>query len=728
MTVETTNSTISYTGNGSVTTFAYNFLTYSEDHLFIYLDDVEQTSGYSVSGVGDESGGDVTFDVAPISGEVVRIDRTVPETQLIEYQEYGPFPAKTNERGLDLGVMIAQQNAREIGRDSSKKMDKQPLAMEDNIVTFDDEGNSKDSGVNLDNSGVITDLNKVIPFETLNEAVSETNPLKIFDGAALNIKERTAGNGGGAMWDVVDIGAVTPNGFNIVAHDSLPLALVLRIQDMYNVKQFGATGDNSTDDTLAIQATLAAADAGDQRATAYFPFGHYIVSDTLTVTCHSKADPGAEIHPLNMPANAAVYDITARTNHHNISIVGGGTPDVNNGTIGIQVKGTGISSSRVQLNQCKSTLCFYGMVIATFSVMIINCTTNNNARNISMYAPATNQEINDINVIGGNHSNPTGSYAIWIGDPNFTTSIPVGDPHGNSILLQGFAVDGGTIRVQSMFNTMIQQVYFEASSSGKGIELGSSGLSGSASLVTIDGCHFRSMDYGIFCYSAVRALDVRPCNYSGITTCALYIESDLYPYSYKAGTVTGSFAKGVEVHTGARSGLTSNFWAESTIDVYGLDNGVATGTRSNHIYPNQHEKYQHTTFKYNTLRFRYYKDNLVSATGTVSGTTFTADNPADLAGFNGGDALEADIGDAVNTYITKIDYEAGTFSMSAPPSPGAGITMSQETQTYKLETYGQSVPTETKAADGSIQWNTFNSFGTPLLWKKIGGAWQSGPS
>ena len=149
MTVETTNSTISYTGNNSVATFAYNFLTYSEDHLFIYLDDVEQTSGFSITGIGDDSGGSVIFDVAPFSGVEVRIDRTVPETQLIEYQEYGPFKAKTNERGLDLGVMIGQQNARDTGRNSSKKMDKRTAAPEGNIVVFDEAGNSFDSGINI---------------------------------------------------------------------------------------------------------------------------------------------------------------------------------------------------------------------------------------------------------------------------------------------------------------------------------------------------------------------------------------------------------------------------------------------------------------------------------------------------------------------------------------------------------------------------------------------------
>ena len=65
MTVENTNNTISYTGNGSVDTFAYNFLVYSESHIFIYFDDTLQTVGYTVEDVGDEGGGNIVFDVPP---------------------------------------------------------------------------------------------------------------------------------------------------------------------------------------------------------------------------------------------------------------------------------------------------------------------------------------------------------------------------------------------------------------------------------------------------------------------------------------------------------------------------------------------------------------------------------------------------------------------------------------------------------------------------------------
>lgn len=57
----------------------------------------------------------------------------------------------------------------------------------------------------------------------------------------------------------------------------------------FNVKEFGATGDGTTDDTAAIQAAIDAvlvADApegGQMGGTVYLPAGRYVVSDTLTI-------------------------------------------------------------------------------------------------------------------------------------------------------------------------------------------------------------------------------------------------------------------------------------------------------------------------------------------------------------------------------------------------------------------------------------------------------------
>ena len=89
-------------------------------------------------------------------------------------------------------------------------------------------------------------------FATLAEAVAETDTSRAFDGAAANLKERTTGNGGGAMWDYVDISSVTVNTFNIVAcTGDASLALVMR--NAPSSSQWGALG---LDDTLAIQAII----------------------------------------------------------------------------------------------------------------------------------------------------------------------------------------------------------------------------------------------------------------------------------------------------------------------------------------------------------------------------------------------------------------------------------------------------------------------------------------
>lgn len=65
-------------------------------------------------------------------------------------------------------------------------------------------------------------------------------------------------------------------------------AYLLEQNIVFNVRSFGAVGDGVADDTVAIQATIDAAEAyavaSGQGATVYFPVGVYLISSTLTVT------------------------------------------------------------------------------------------------------------------------------------------------------------------------------------------------------------------------------------------------------------------------------------------------------------------------------------------------------------------------------------------------------------------------------------------------------------
>jgi hypothetical protein len=81
-----------------------------------YLDGVAQTTGYTVNGVGNSTGGDVTFDVAPADQVAVSLIREVPLTQQIEYEPYDLFPAQAHESGLDLAAMRDQQLREEQNR------------------------------------------------------------------------------------------------------------------------------------------------------------------------------------------------------------------------------------------------------------------------------------------------------------------------------------------------------------------------------------------------------------------------------------------------------------------------------------------------------------------------------------------------------------------------------------------------------------------------------------
>lgn len=109
-----------YTGNGVTVDFAYGFRILDASHLRVIRTEggVETvlTTGFSVSGVGNVSGGTVTFSVAPTSAQQITILRDVPNTQEIDLVNQGAFFAEVVEEGFDLATMRAQQLQEQIDR------------------------------------------------------------------------------------------------------------------------------------------------------------------------------------------------------------------------------------------------------------------------------------------------------------------------------------------------------------------------------------------------------------------------------------------------------------------------------------------------------------------------------------------------------------------------------------------------------------------------------------
>jgi hypothetical protein len=116
MTVETQSLIVVYTADNVAVTFPFTFPVYEEDHLTVYLRDITtlelslvDPSDYSVTGIGNDTGGSVVFDVAPVSGNSVVITRQVDITQNLELLNQTGFYPENVEANFDLQTMVDQQ-------------------------------------------------------------------------------------------------------------------------------------------------------------------------------------------------------------------------------------------------------------------------------------------------------------------------------------------------------------------------------------------------------------------------------------------------------------------------------------------------------------------------------------------------------------------------------------------------------------------------------------------
>lgn len=124
MTVSSTTTKNSYSGNGSQTVFAYTFKIFDDDDISVIIrtdstgteTTKTKTTHYTVSGVGNTSGGNITFGTAPASGETVVLLRATARTQATDYTPNDPFPAASHEDALDKITFIAQELEEELGR------------------------------------------------------------------------------------------------------------------------------------------------------------------------------------------------------------------------------------------------------------------------------------------------------------------------------------------------------------------------------------------------------------------------------------------------------------------------------------------------------------------------------------------------------------------------------------------------------------------------------------
>lgn len=198
-----------YNGNGATTVFAYDFKVTNQAHLVVTLTGANGvntvqtiTTHYTVSGVGDEGGGNITMVTPPATGEQLTITRDVTKTQEVDLQNRGSFLPNTIETAFDKLTQITQDLAELLTRAV-----KQPVTSTVEL-TFPAPTGNADKVVGFNAAGTDLEAKTVNSDAYLNAPVSSTDNAAVrFDGT-----DGTAWQNSGVIIDDNDL-VTAPGGF-----------------------------------------------------------------------------------------------------------------------------------------------------------------------------------------------------------------------------------------------------------------------------------------------------------------------------------------------------------------------------------------------------------------------------------------------------------------------------------------------------------------------------------
>ena len=150
-------------------------------------------------------------------------------------------------------------------------------------------------------------------FDTVSEMKTATN--LVAGSYAQTLGFHTLNDGGGATYYITDSG--TANEMDVIAIDSLYANLV--IPNQLSVKQTGAYGDNTHDDTAEIQRSL------DLASNVFIPNGTYLVDATVSLNISANQtvllDGNAILKAI--PNDQTNYSVVNIDNVSNVSLKGG---------------------------------------------------------------------------------------------------------------------------------------------------------------------------------------------------------------------------------------------------------------------------------------------------------------------------------------------------------------------------------------------------------------------
>ncbi len=222
---------VHYVADGVQAAFTFPFPIFADEDLEVRINGQVQPAGYTVIGAGNATGGDAVFAQPPATGSAVLLRRHLAIARTTAFQDNGVLRARTLNAELDYQVAVMQELADEIG-----------------------------ASLQVDPSEIGSAV--VLPART-----ARANKLLGFDSV-----------GGVAVYGRGDGQLAVP------FPGSVPRTVEDKMAEVLTARDFGATGDGSTDDGPALQAAMHAAAAAGK---------HLLIGEGSFRTTMALSLPGA---------------------------------------------------------------------------------------------------------------------------------------------------------------------------------------------------------------------------------------------------------------------------------------------------------------------------------------------------------------------------------------------------------------------------------------------------
>lgn len=312
MTVSTLTNQVTYTGNGSATSFAVPFKVLDVDHLVVQrliaatgaVDHTYIGTNYSYSGIGNDSGTLTLSGTALSSTYKLFIKRVVPYTQELDLVNAGGFYPETVEEQLDLTTMQIQQIAT-LSEDIEERALMVPAGETAPVLPV----HPGDAGYALTTTEAGLDWDE-LNFTVTAASGSSVDTRVLLRGIASPANGQTAylmeaGRVGWFRFNSADLSAnvtADPREGIYVAPSAAPTGasgawVRVVVTDVVQASWFGLTGNGVADDQPAVQAALNAGAGGIVEA----PLGDFGLNTQLIIpsnTWFRGRGAGTEFIPL----------------------------------------------------------------------------------------------------------------------------------------------------------------------------------------------------------------------------------------------------------------------------------------------------------------------------------------------------------------------------------------------------------------------------------------------